>query len=207
MTGPEGGLAARARGWRDADPDPETRAELGQLLHSGDDAALAERFEGSLTFGTAGIRAAMGAGPMRMNRLVVGRVAAGLARYIAAGDPDRGRGRGRDRLRRARQVRGVRHRRRPDPVPGRASASSMLPGALPTPVLAFSVRHLRAAYGLMVTASHNPRQDNGLKVYVSDGGQLLPPDDERDRRRHRRGGPAAPARWLGRGAVRVHAGG
>ena len=86
MTGPEGGLAARARGWRDADPDPETRAELGQLLHSGDDAALAERFEGSLTFGTAGIRAAMGAGPLRMNRLVAGRVAAGLARYIAAGD-------------------------------------------------------------------------------------------------------------------------
>jgi phosphomannomutase len=87
MTGPEGGLAARARAWRDADPDPETRAELDQLLGSGDGAALTERFEGSLAFGTAGIRAAMGAGPVRMNRLVVGRVAAGLARYIAAGDP------------------------------------------------------------------------------------------------------------------------
>ena len=176
MTGPEGGLAARARGWRDADPDPETRAELGQLLHSGDDAALAERFEGSLTFGTAGIRAAMGAGPLRMNRLVVGRVAAGLARYIAAGDPDAAAagvvigydGRAKSEVFATDAAR----------ILSRAGISvSMLPRALPTPVLAFSVRHLRAAYGLMVTASHNPRQDNGLKLYVSDGGQLLPPDD------------------------------
>src|ERR1700743_3280589 len=81
------GLAARAGAWRAAAPDPQTRAELGRLLAGGDTAALAERFEGSLAFGTAGIRAEMGAGPMRMNRLVVARVAAGLARYITAADP------------------------------------------------------------------------------------------------------------------------
>ena len=168
MTGPEGGLAARARDWRDADPDPETRAELGQLLDGGDADALAERFEGSLAFGTAGIRAAMGAGPMRMNRLVVGRVAVGLARYITAGVVIGYDGRAKSEVFATDAAR----------ILSRAGVSaSMLPRALPTPVLAFSVRHLGAAYGLMVTASHNPRQDNGLKLYVSDGGQLLPPDD------------------------------
>jgi phosphomannomutase len=180
MTVPESGLAATALAWREADPDPETRAELDQLLGAGDAvdaaAALAGRFEGSLAFGTAGIRAAMGAGPMRMNRLVAGRVAAGLARYIAASDPAAAAagivigydGRAKSDLFAADVAR----------ILSRAGVSvSMLPGPLPTPVLAFSVRHLGAAYGVMVTASHNPRQDNGIKVYVRDGGQLLSPAD------------------------------
>jgi len=177
MTGPESSLAARAAAWQDADPDPGTRAELDRLLGSGDAAALAARFEGSLAFGTAGIRAEMGAGPMRMNRLVVGRVAAGLARYIKARDPAAAAagvvvgydGRANSRVFATDAAR----------ILSRAGVRvSMLPTALPTPVLAFSVRHLGAAYGLMVTASHNPRQDNGIKVYVRDGGQLLPPADE-----------------------------
>jgi phosphomannomutase len=180
MTGPEIGLAARASAWRDADPDPQTRAELGRLLgdlaSGGDTAALAERFEGSLAFGTAGIRAEMGAGPTRMNRLVAGRVAAGLAGYITEADPAAAGdgvvigydGRARSEVFAIDAAR----------ILSRAGISvSLLPRALPTPVLAFSVRHLRAAYGLMVTASHNPRQDNGIKVYVRDGGQLLPPAD------------------------------
>src|ERR1700722_10544480 len=87
MTGPDSGLAASAAAWRDADPDPRTRAELDGLLASGDTAALAARFDGSLAFGTAGIRAETGAGPMRMNRLVTARVAAGLARHITTTDP------------------------------------------------------------------------------------------------------------------------
>jgi phosphomannomutase len=177
MTEPEGSLAARASAWRDADPDPQTRAELDRLLASGEGAALAERFDGSLAFGTAGIRAEIGAGPMRMNRIVAGRVAAGMARYITASDP-------------AAATAGV-----VIGYDGRTNSSifatdaarilsradikvSMLPGPLPTPVLAFSVRHRHTAYGLMVTASHNPRQYNGIKVYVRDGGQLLPPVDE-----------------------------
>ena len=177
MTGLDSGLAARAAAWRDADPDPETRAELEELLASGDAAALAERFEGALAFGTAGIRAAMGAGPMRMNRLVAGRVAAGLARYLTAQDPAAAAagivvgydGRANSQVFATDAAR----------ILSRAGVRvSLLPGALPTPVLAFSVRRLGAAYGLMVTASHNPRQDNGIKVYVRDGGQLLPPDDE-----------------------------
>ena len=180
MTISDSGLAAAASAWREADPDLETRAELDQLLGAGDagDAAaeLAVRFEGSLAFGTAGIRAAMGAGPMRMNRLVAGRVAAGLARYIAATDPAAAA---------AGVVIGYDGRAKSDVFAADAARIlsragvrvSMLPGPLPTPVLAFAVRHERAAYGLMVTASHNPRQDNGIKVYVHDGGQLLPPAD------------------------------
>jgi phosphomannomutase len=173
VTGPDAGLAARAAAWRDADPDPETRAELDRLLASGDFARLADQFDGSLAFGTAGIRAAMGAGPLRMNRLVVARVAAALAHYITVEDAVAGvvigyDGRANSRVFATDAARilsraGVRVR--------------LLPEALPTPVLAFAVRHLRTAYGLMVTASHNPRDDNGIKLYVRDGGQLLPPQD------------------------------
>jgi phosphomannomutase len=177
VTGPHAGLAASAAAWRDADPDPRTRAELDELLARGDTAALAARFDGSLAFGTAGIRAETGAGPMRMNRLVTARVAAGLARYITTTDP-------------AAAAAGivVGHDARAGSAVFAADAArvlsragvrvALLPGPLPTPVLAFAVRYRRAAYGLMVTASHNPRQDNGIKVYVRDGGQLLPPDDE-----------------------------
>jgi phosphomannomutase len=174
---PDGSLTAAASAWRDADPDPQTRAEIDQLLASGDTAALAERFDGSLAFGTAGIRAEIGAGPMRMNRLVAGRVAAGLARYITTRDPDAAAagvavgydGRTNSAVFAADVAR----------ILSRAGIRvAKLPAALPTPVLAFTVRHVHAAYGVMVTASHNPRQYNGIKVYVRDGGQLLPPVDE-----------------------------
>jgi phosphomannomutase len=178
MTRPESGLTARALAWRDTDPDPVTRAELDGLLASGDTAALADRFDGSLAFGTAGIRAGLGAGPMRMNRLVTARVAAGLARHIAASDPAAAAAGiviGHD-ARNGSAVFATDAAR----ILSRAGVRvTLLPGPLPTPVLAFAVRHYHAAYGLMVTASHNPRQDNGIKVYVRDGGQLLPPDDER----------------------------
>src|ERR1700761_2986665 len=93
MTGPDDGLAARAAAWREADPDPETRDELGRLPEQdarAAGAALPRLFAGALSFGTAGLRSALGAGPMRMNRLVTGRVAAGLARYIASQDTGAG---------------------------------------------------------------------------------------------------------------------
>jgi phosphomannomutase len=184
---PGGGVEARARAWMNADPDPVTRAELARLLEGGATSAtsatsaLAARFEGSLAFGTAGIRAAEGAGPMRMNRLVAGRVAAGLARYIAAADPATDPAAGA-----AGVVVGYDGRRGSAVFAADAARILslaglrvwLLPRALPTPVLAFAVRRLGTAYGLMVTASHNPREDNGIKVYVADGGQLLPPADE-----------------------------
>jgi phosphomannomutase len=179
MTGPASGLAARAAAWRDADPDPQTRAELDELLASENTTAIAERFHGTLAFGTAGIRAEIGAGPLRMNRLVAGRVAAGLAGYITTADPTGAAAAAGVAIGYDGRTNSAVFATDAARILSRAGIRVwLLPGPLPTPVLAFTVRHVRAAYGVMVTASHNPRQYNGIKVYVRDGGQLLPPVDE-----------------------------
>jgi phosphomannomutase len=161
-----------ARAWLAEDPDPGTRAELQGLLDAGDTAALTDRFGASLEFGTAGLRGAMGAGPNRMNRVVVIRAAAGLAAYLTAHAG-------------AAVVIGYDARHRSDVfardtaevMSGAGLHAMVLPHPLPTPVLAFAIRHLGAAAGVMVTASHNPPQDNGYKVYLGDGSQIVPPAD------------------------------
>ncbi len=165
-------LAERARAWLAEDPDPETRAELQTLLAAGDEAAVADRFAGRLEFGTAGLRGALGAGPNRMNRVVVQQTAAGLAAYLSA----RGGGT---------VVVGFDARRNSDVfaedsaavLEGAGLHTWVLPRPLPTPVLAFAILHLGCAAGVMVTASHNPPQDNGYKVYLDDGRQIVPPAD------------------------------
>ncbi len=162
--------------WLDADPDPTTRAELASLIAAGDRAALDERFSGRLAFGTAGLRAAMGAGPMRMNRLVVRQTAWGLARHLLDTVPSA------DRLG---VVIGYDARRNSEVFAqdtARVLAACgvrarLLPSALPTPVLAFTTRRLGAAAGVMVTASHNPPADNGYKVFLGDGAQIVSPLD------------------------------
>jgi phosphomannomutase len=171
-----------ARAWLADDPDPVTQAELSGLLaraeaddHAVAEAAVAElgdRFAGRLEFGTAGLRGALGAGPNRMNRVVVAQAAAGIAAYLRA----RGgasvvvgydaRHRSADFARDTAEV-----------ISGLGLRALVLPRALPTPVLAFAVRHLGADAGVMVTASHNPPQDNGYKVYLGDGSQIVPPTD------------------------------
>ncbi len=175
---PDGDLVSRARAWADADPDPGTRVELERLLAAGDLAAIEERFSEPLEFGTAGLRGALGAGPARMNRVVVRQTTAGVAAWI--------RERGADALRAGIVVgRDARHGSESfanDTVEVAASAGVRVRRFvhhLPTPITAFAVRHLRAAAGVMVTASHNPPQDNGYKVYAPDGAQIIPPDDER----------------------------
>src|SRR5512142_3209047 len=163
-------LAARVRAWIAEDPDPGDRAELTALLALGDEAAVRDRFAGTLEFGTAGLRGVMRAGPNGMNRAVVRRAAAGLA-------ADLGRGRT--------VVVGYDARRRSDVLAADSAAvlagaglrALVLPRPLPTPVLAFAVLHLRADAGVMVTASHNPPADNGYKVYLGDGAQIVPPVD------------------------------
>ncbi len=171
-------LLESARAWISEDPDPDTRAELTAVVDAaaaGDDVALADledRFRGPLEFGTAGLRGAMGAGPNRMNRVVVIRAAAGLAAYLRA------RGGGRVLI-------GADARRNSDVFA--TDTAHVLAGAgleplvitrpLPTPLLAYGIRSLGCVAGVMVTASHNPPQDNGYKVYLGDGSQIVPPAD------------------------------
>jgi len=161
--------------WLAAEPDDDIRDELQALLDGTDD-VLADRFGGHLTFGTAGLRAAIGAGPLRMNRLVVRQAARGLADFLLAEDPDAA-GRG--------VAVGYDARRKSDVFAldtARVIAAAglrvhLLPGPLPTPVLAWTVTAVGAAAGVMVTASHNPPADNGYKVYLGTGAQIVPPQD------------------------------
>ncbi len=179
---PPGVLVARAEAWIADDPDPQTRAELADLLERSDEAGLRERFGHPLEFGTAGLRGQLGAGPARMNRAVVRRTTAGLARYILdqslsqQGDDPAGTRLG------AVVGHDARHRSADfadDTARVLAAAGLQVlrfERALPTPITAFAVLHLGAAAGVVVTASHNPAPDSGYKVYVGDGAQALPDD-------------------------------
>jgi phosphomannomutase len=172
-------LIDAAQAWVDDDPDHETRVELGDILaraKTGDQAAiddLAERFSGMLEFGTAGLRGAIGAGPHRMNRAVVIRAAAGLTAYLKASTPEPFVVVGFD----ARRNSDVFARDTAAVVVGAGGRAAILPSPLPTPVLAYAIRYLGADAGVMVTASHNPPEDNGYKVYLGDGSQIVPPSD------------------------------
>ncbi|MEW2447514.1 phospho-sugar mutase [Streptomyces parvulus] len=172
-------LLARAKAWLTEDPDADTRAELASLIDAEDHAELTARFSGTLQFGTAGLRGELGAGPMRMNRSVVIRAAAGLAAYLrkqgtSPGDDTAGlvvigydaRHKSEDFARDTAAV-----------MTGAGLRAAVLPRPLPTPVLAFAIRHLGAVAGVEVTASHNPPRDNGYKVYLGDGSQIVPPAD------------------------------
>ncbi|HWU21877.1 MAG TPA: phospho-sugar mutase [Nocardioides sp.] len=168
-------LLARARAWIAEDPDPATRAELEEVLARGDLADLADRFQGPLEFGTAGLRGRLGAGPHRMNRVVVTRAAAGLAAYLLdeGAVPGSPVVIGYD----ARHNSEVFAQDTAEVMAGAGLRPLLMPRALPTPLLAFAIRELGCVAGVMVTASHNPPQDNGYKVYLGDGSQIVPPAD------------------------------
>jgi len=175
-------LLTEARSWMAQDPDPVTRSELDALVAAVDAgdapaaAELAERFGGRLEFGTAGLRGELGAGPMRMNRVLVAQAAAGLAAYLLSRAPHPIVVVGYD----GRHNSSVFARDTAELMQGAGVRVTLLPRALPTPVLAFAVRHLDASAGVMVTASHNPARDNGYKVYLGGadaGSQIVPPSD------------------------------
>jgi phosphomannomutase len=175
-------LREHARAWLAQDPDPVTAAELTALLDAADhgDAAAArdlhERFTGQLEFGTAGLRGVLGAGPQRMNRVLVRKVTAGLAAYLIAQVPD---------ARRRGVV--VGHDARRNSRIFAEDTAAVLAGAgvraylahrpWPTPTTAWAVTDRGAAAGVMVTASHNPPAYNGYKVYWGNGAQIIPPHD------------------------------
>lgn len=177
-------LLTIAQAWRDADPDPETAAELDEVVvraQANDDAIraaaladLAAAFAGPLEFGTAGLRGPIGPGPARMNRVVVTQAAAGFAAWLAANGHSGGR-----------VV--VGHDARHKSEEFALDTAEVFAGAgfevmwtgepIPTPVVAFGIQHFGCVAGVVVTASHNPPADNGYKVYLGDGSQIVPPAD------------------------------
>lgn len=176
---------ALAEAWIAQDPDPETRTELAAIVErarAGDAAAsadLADRFDTRLAFGTAGLRGEIAAGPNRMNRVLVSQAAAGLAEYLLehanpGSTPSVVIGYD------GRKNSAVFARDSAEIMAGAGVRAVLLPRMLPTPVLAFAVRHLGTSAGVMVTASHNPPNDNGYKVYLGDedhGSQIVAPAD------------------------------
>ena len=165
-----------AAAWAADDPDPNTRAEVEGLLAAGDDAGLAERFGTHLEFGTAGLRGKLGAGPNRMNRALVMRAAAGLAQHLrSVGLTGSGVVIGYD----ARHLSAQFAADTAAVMAGFGLRAFLFPKPVPTPVLAYAIGHLGADAGVMVTASHNPAEYNGYKVYMGDGAQIIPPTDRR----------------------------
>jgi phosphomannomutase len=172
-------VRARAAAWLASDVDEQDKADLAALLADQSpraEAELADRFAGRLSFGTAGLRGAVAAGPNRMNIATVTATTAALARWLLSRDPGAAE---------SGVVVGFDARYRSDlfaaqtarVLAGAGIRVHVLPGREPTPFLAYSIRYLGAAAGVMITASHNPAADNGYKLYLGDGAQIVPPAD------------------------------
>ena len=169
-------LLSKAKRWAKADLDNEHRTTVEDLVRDRDEGRLRELFDGSLTFGTAGIRGEVGPGPNRMNRSVVVRTTRGLADHLISAhgsEPTRPVIVGFDARPTSAQF-------AEDTVGVLAAAGSPVlyfPGVVPTPIVAFAAKHLEAIGAVVITASHNPRWDNGYKVYGDNAAQIIPPDD------------------------------
>lgn len=194
MSEAERDVIEAARRWADTDPDPETVAELERLIDANDRGELAERMNGSLEFGTAGLRGIVAAGSNRMNVAVIRRTAAGLARYLKDKVLDArtlpvvvGRDARLSSERFQRETLGV--------LAAAGITVRYFPDPVPTPLVAYAVRELGASAGVCVTASHNPPEYNGFKVYAGNGAQIIPPTDAQIAERIAAAGPAGEVRF------------
>ena len=176
-------LFTTAQNWLNQDPDQETRAELEQLIAEAKagkadaQVELANRFNGRLQFGTAGLRGRLQAGSMGMNRVLVAQAAGGLAEYLKGYDKEPSIVIGYD----GRKNSDVFARDTAEIMAGAGIKAYLLPRKLPTPVLAYAIQYFDTTAGVMVTASHNPPEDNGYKVYLgkaNGGGQIVSPADK-----------------------------
>jgi phosphomannomutase len=166
-------LIALAKNWQAQDPDAETREELESLISQGDEPGLADRFGSRLGFGTAGLRGELGAGPNRMNRVLVAQAAVGIARYLKANFDDPSCVIGFD----ARKNSDVFAKDSAEILTGLGVRTFLYDSLVATPMVAYAVRELGCSSGIMVTASHNPPADNGYKVFDHTGSQIIPPMD------------------------------
>ncbi len=166
-------LIQQARNWIDQDPDAETVAELEKLISEFDEAGLLDRFGQRIGFGTAGLRGLLGAGPNRMNRVLVAQAAAGISKYLKENFDDPSVVIGYD----ARKNSDVFAKDSAQIFAGFGIRAFLFPDLAATPLVAYAVRNLGASAGVMVTASHNPPGDNGYKVYDFSGSQIISPMD------------------------------
>jgi len=169
-------LKDQALAWLSQDPDPETRAELQELIDTNDVSGLTSRFHTRLEFGTAGLRGELGAGPNRMNRVLVAQTAAGLGNYLLKQNSKASVVIGFD----GRVNSDVFAKDSAEVLSGMGIAVLLLDEMGPTPLVSFATRYLNMSAGIMVTASHNPPRDNGYKVYLGgdfNGSQIISPVD------------------------------
>ena len=169
-------LKAQALAWLNQDPDPETTAELQEIIDNDDLEGLESRFHTRLEFGTAGLRGELGAGPNRMNRVLVAQTAAGLGNYLLAQSPKASVVIGFD----GRHNSDIFAKDSAEVLAGMGIEVFLLDEMGPTPLVSFATRYLGMSAGVMVTASHNPPRDNGYKVYLVgdfNGSQIISPVD------------------------------
>ncbi|KAJ3431849.1 phosphomannomutase 45a [Anaeramoeba flamelloides] len=168
----------KAKEWLKIDRNEETRKEVEKLLEENDETKLTQLFGSRLEFGTAGLRALMGAGYTRMNHITVQQTAQGWSEYLLSTMDN-------DQIKKRGIVIGYDHRYHSKEFADITANVFMLKGfkvylfnvIVPTPLVSYAIRSLNAAGGVMITPSHNPKEYNGYKVYWENSVQIIPPHD------------------------------
>lgn len=172
----DGQIKAKVDEWLNGEYDAETKNEIKRLLDT-DEKELADAFYTDLKFGTGGMRGVIGVGTNRMNKYTVGKAALGLARYIVKTSKEaceRGCAVAYDSRRFSKEFADI----TAEVLSAEGVKVHLFKNTHPTPALSYAVRKLNAQAGVVITASHNPKEYNGFKAYWEDGGQMVPPHDK-----------------------------